>query len=173
MLFLKKLIIILIVVATFFTGIAFAGVKVNSDTLYQSGIEAFQEMKFVKATQLLRKAIEKGISQDKTKKAKRIIRECKSFFLATIDIIRSSDESVTSHVIKAGEEIPLPDNQGILILESFSPHLNFRGCDLGEALVGKIVKKDASNLPIALPLRFPTFDRMRRGKFIFVVKKLD
>ena len=90
-----------------------------------------------------------------------------------LDIIRQSDKSVTSHTIKIGEEIGLPEDQGLFKLEGFMPHFDFRGNNLGEAFIGRITQKDANSFQIALPTKFPTFDKMRKGSFAFVVKEFE
>ena len=92
---------------------------------------------------------------------------------AVLDIIRLSDKSVTSSNMKIGEEIQLPENQGLFKLEGFLPHFDFRGHNLGEAFIGKITQKDGNSFQIALPIKFPTFDKMRKGSFAFVVKEFD
>ncbi len=92
---------------------------------------------------------------------------------AVLDIIRLSDKSVTSSNMKIGEEIQLPEDQGLFKLEGFLPHFDFRGHNLGEAFIGKITQKDGNSFQIALPIKFPTFDKMRKGSFAFVVKEFD
>ncbi|MCD4677339.1 MAG: cytochrome c biogenesis protein ResB, partial [Desulfobacula sp.] len=58
-------------------------------------------------------------------------------------------------------------------LEGFLPHFDFRGHNLGEAFIGKITQKDGNSFQIALPIKFPTFDKMRKGSFAFVIKEFD
>ncbi len=90
-----------------------------------------------------------------------------------LDIIRLSDKDVTTQTIKIGQEIQLPEDQGIFKLEGFLPHFDFRGNSLGEAFIGKITQKDGNSFQIGLPIKFPTFDKMRKGTFAFVVKKFE
>ena len=90
-----------------------------------------------------------------------------------LEIIRLSDKDVTSKTIKIGQEIQLPEDQGVFKLEGFLPHFDFRGNNLGEAFIGKITQKDGNSFQIALPIKFPTFDKMRKGTFAFVVKKFE
>ncbi len=89
------------------------------------------------------------------------------------DIIRQSDKSVTSQTIKIGEEIQLPADQGSFKLQGFLPNYDFRGNNLGQAFIGKITFKDAKEIQIAIPLKFPTFDKMRKGAFAFVAKDFE
>ncbi len=90
-----------------------------------------------------------------------------------LDVIRQADKSQTTHTLKIGEIIQLPDGQGSFELEGFLPHFDFQGHNLGEAFVGKITGKDGKSLQIGLPMKFPTFDRMRKGPFAFVVKEFE
>jgi len=90
-----------------------------------------------------------------------------------MDIIRLSDKTVVSQKIKIGQEIQLPDDKGLFKLEGFLPHFDFRGHNLGEAFIGKITQKDDKSFQIALPTKFPTFDKMRKGSFAFVVKAFE
>lgn len=90
-----------------------------------------------------------------------------------LDVIRQADKSLTTHTLKIGEVIQLPDDQGSFELEGFLPHFDFQGHNLGEAFVGKITQKDGKSLQIGLPMKFPTFDRMRKGPFAFVVKEFE
>ncbi|MCP4673147.1 MAG: cytochrome c biogenesis protein ResB [Desulfobacula sp.] len=92
---------------------------------------------------------------------------------AHVDIVRLSDKSVTHLPIKIGEEINLPDDQGLFKLEGFLPHFDFRGHNLGEAFIGRITPKDGQSFQIGIPVKFPTFDKMRKGTFAFVVKEFE
>jgi cytochrome c biogenesis protein len=92
---------------------------------------------------------------------------------AVLEIIRQSDKRVTDHTLKIGDDIQLPGNKGLFKLEGFLPHFDFRGNNLGDAFIGKIVPTDGKSFQIALPIKFPTFDRMRKGDFAFVVKEFE
>ncbi|MBU8849506.1 MAG: cytochrome c biogenesis protein ResB [Desulfobacterales bacterium] len=89
------------------------------------------------------------------------------------DIITQPDKGVISKTIKIGQEIQLPEDQGLFKLEGFLPHFDFRGNNLGEAFVGRITQKDGKSFQIALPVKYPTFDKMRKGVFAFVVKDFE
>jgi cytochrome c biogenesis protein len=90
---------------------------------------------------------------------------------AVFDIVRLSDNMVSTHDLKIGETIQLPDDQGQFRLEGFIPHYDFRGQDLGAAFVGTIFPNDSKPFQIGLPLRYSKFDRMRKGTFAFTIKE--
>ena len=92
---------------------------------------------------------------------------------AVVDIINLSDKKVTTLSMKIGEEIKLPGNHGLFKLEGFLPHFDFRGHNLGEAFIGKITHEEGQGFQIGLPIKFPTFDKMRKGEFAFVVKDIE
>ena len=92
---------------------------------------------------------------------------------AVLEIIRASDKNTTQQTVKIGQEIQLPEDQGIFKLEGFMPHFDFREHNLGEAFFGRITQKDGKSFQIGLPIKFPTFDRMRKGTFAFVVKDFE
>jgi cytochrome c biogenesis protein len=90
-----------------------------------------------------------------------------------IDMIRLSDKQVTSQTIKIGEEIQLSDEQGVFKLEGFLPHFDFKGHNLGEAFIGRITPREGNSFQIGLPIKFPTFDRMRKGAIAVVIKDFE
>ena len=62
--------------------------------------------------------------------------------------------------VRIGEPIDIPEQLGQLVLRQFNPTYNFRGRDLGAALIGTLTQPDGSAVEVTLPLRFPSFDRM-------------
>jgi cytochrome c biogenesis protein len=90
-----------------------------------------------------------------------------------IDMVRLSDKQVTSQTVKIGEEIQLSDEQGVFKLEGFLPHFDFKGHNLGEAFIGRITPREGDSFQIGLPIKFPTFDRMRKGAIAVVIKDFE
>jgi cytochrome c biogenesis protein len=71
------------------------------------------------------------------------------------------------------QPIQLPDNRGIFELTEFQRAAQFRGNDIGEAFIGVLTPPDGTPVSVTLPLRFPSFDKMRRGElFIAVVEQV-
>lgn len=90
-----------------------------------------------------------------------------------LDILKRSDKTMISKKIKIKETITLPDNQGTFKLEGFIPGYDFQGHNLGEALVGTVTPKGKESFQVGLPLKFPSFDKMRKGPFAFLINEFE
>jgi len=68
-----------------------------------------------------------------------------------------------------GQEVMVPEDGGTFVLKDFSSAAKFRGQDVGQAFIGTLTPKDGPPVEVLLPLRFPNFDKMRRGDMIIAV----
>jgi cytochrome c biogenesis protein len=84
----------------------------------------------------------------------------------------TTQESMTTH-LKVGEQFQLPGDAGVFEFQGVLPNFKFREHNLGQAFFGKVTLKDQEGFQIPLPTKFPTFDKMRKGQFTFVVKEFD
>lgn len=75
--------------------------------------------------------------------------------------------------IRIGETIDLPDGAGQFTLQGFLPHFEFRNHDLGETFFGLVTLTGETGFQIGMPMQFPTFDKMRKGRFTFVVTDFE
>lgn len=71
--------------------------------------------------------------------------------------------------VTIGKVIDLPENVGTLVLHEFKSSANYLGNPIGEAFSGTLTPTDGKPVAILLPLRFPSFDKMRQGALIFSV----
>lgn len=78
---------------------------------------------------------------------------------------------VYTRVMHPGQSIDLPESGGKFIFDSFIPGYDFRGHNLGESFIGRVMDKNKKMSMVAIPVKFPSFDRMRGGKFAFTVGK--
>lgn len=90
----------------------------------------------------------------------------------TLNMLTKNDGKNTDHILKIGQQIQLPDNQGVFTLNSLETHFKFMGKDLGQAFKGTLTQKDGTTQTIGIPVRYPTFDRMRKGDRVFTLKKV-
>jgi len=91
----------------------------------------------------------------------------------SLEIISVPDNATMVRTVKIGEEIQLPDEKTQFKLEGFLPHFDFNGHDLGPTFIGRIFEMDGKSFQIGLPLKFPTFDKMRKGPYAFVIKAAE
>jgi cytochrome c biogenesis protein len=73
------------------------------------------------------------------------------------------------HNLSMGQTVGLPDGAGQFTLQRYTGNYSFRGTMIGEAIVGILQKPGKEPEKIALPLRFPTFDKMRKGDWFISV----
>ena len=81
----------------------------------------------------------------------------------------NSDKS-ERHDISIGQTVNLPDGTGRFTVKEYASNYIFRGTRVGEAVLGTLEKPGKKLSDIALPLRFPTFDKMRKGEWFISVE---
>ena len=91
----------------------------------------------------------------------------------TLSITAGDSGMVYTKTMEMGERIDLPEKLGILELHNFTPSGQFRGHNIGETFVARYTSPEGEKQVILLPLRFPSFDRMRKGAFTVAVKDYD
>lgn len=71
------------------------------------------------------------------------------------------------------KSVELPEGLGQFVVEDFNPEAEFRGMALGPALHGTLTPVGGGAQPVLLPINFPKFDSMRKGKVVLSVAKAD
>jgi cytochrome c biogenesis protein len=66
-------------------------------------------------------------------------------------------------------QIVIPENLGTFALKQFTRAANFRGQNIGEAFIGILTPPNGNPVEVTLPLRFPSFDKMRKGKVFIAI----
>lgn len=66
--------------------------------------------------------------------------------------------------------IVIPEDLGTLVLQKYTRSADFRGHNIGEAYVGILTPPNGSAVEVKLPLKFPSFDRMRKGDVFIAVQ---
>jgi cytochrome c biogenesis protein len=66
--------------------------------------------------------------------------------------------------------LQLPEKLGTFVIKEFRPSAKFRGHDIGEAFIGVLTPFDQDPIEVILPLRFPSFDKMRKGDVVIAVQ---
>ncbi len=68
--------------------------------------------------------------------------------------------------VTVGREFDAPENIGKFIINDYRKSGKFMGHDIGETFTGILTRNTGSPVEIILPLRFPSFDRMRNADFV-------
>ncbi len=90
-------------------------------------------------------------------------------------LLVKSQQSGLQYPLEAtmGRPLMLPEDGGTLTLIDFVSDFRFKGVNLGETLVGRLVQHDGAETDIVLPVRFQGFDKMRGGRFIFTIDTVE
>jgi cytochrome c biogenesis protein len=75
--------------------------------------------------------------------------------------------------LSIGQSLELPDSAGLFTVREYIQNYEYRGTKAGAALLGILEKPGKEPIEIALPLRFPTFDKMRKGEWIISIIGYD
>ena len=68
-----------------------------------------------------------------------------------------------------GQPVVIPENLGTFTLKKFTRQANFNGHNIGEAFVGELTPPNGKPIEITLPLKFPSFDKMRKGQVLIAI----
>jgi cytochrome c biogenesis protein len=82
-----------------------------------------------------------------------------------------SQQSGKSYRIKTviGKPVEIPEGLGKFMVVAYKKAAEFVGQNIGEAYVGILTPGGGKPVEVILPLRFPNFDRMRKGKVVISV----
>lgn len=82
-------------------------------------------------------------------------------------------KAVFSVKVEMGQRVDLPENLGVFELKEVAGSKAFRGMDLGQTLVGWLTPPGKAPEEILLPTRFPKFDKMRQGRVLITLNKME
>jgi cytochrome c biogenesis protein len=91
---------------------------------------------------------------------------------ATISITSTKTGKSYSKKATVGKAVVLPEKMGTFVLEGIESSASFRGQNIGDALRGTLSPVEGKPVAVLLPLRFPSFDKMRRGEQVIAVAEL-
>jgi len=93
--------------------------------------------------------------------------------LPSTDVVLSFTSSSTGKVYTQktgiGQPVVIPEKLGTFVMKGMVRSFKFKGHDVGDALIGLLTPIDGAPVEIALPLRFPSFDKMRKGNVLIAV----
>ena len=76
---------------------------------------------------------------------------------------------VYSKTSAIGQTVKLPEEMGTFAVDTFDPSASFMGQRIGAALKGTLTPLEGDPVEVLLPLRFPNFDKMRRGALVISI----
>ena len=76
---------------------------------------------------------------------------------------------IYSQKAAVSQQIVIPENLGTFTLKQFTRTADFRGQNIGEAFIGVLTPPNGKRVEVTLPLRFPRFDRMRKGDVVIAI----
>jgi cytochrome c biogenesis protein len=93
--------------------------------------------------------------------------------LPSNEVVLSFTNNNTGMVYKnkatMNQPLQLPEKLGTFEIKKFLQSAEFRGHNIGEAYIGILTPPGGDPVQITLPLRFPTFDKMRKGNLVISV----
>ena len=72
-----------------------------------------------------------------------------------------------------GQTVSLPEGLGTFTMTAFSREHSFMGHAVGDAFVGRLTPSAGEARDVVLPVKFPSFDRMRKGDVIVAVAETE
>jgi cytochrome c biogenesis protein len=87
----------------------------------------------------------------------------------TLSFVNSETGKSYKKDVTLGQQIDIPADMGKLIIKGFRNSADFRGHNIGETFFGTLAPKNGNPIFLLLPLRYPNFDMMRKGKVIVSV----
>jgi len=89
-----------------------------------------------------------------------------------IRLVFTSQESGMVYRLKArvGQPLDIPEGVGQFVIMEYSQAADFMGQNIGEAYIAAFTPSQGEPQKVILPLKFPNFDKMRRGKMVISVE---
>lgn len=83
----------------------------------------------------------------------------------------ASNQSGKSYRIKTviGKPVDIPEDLGKFVIMEYKESAEFVGQNIGDAYVGILTPSGEKPVEVLLPLNFPNFDRMRKGRVVISV----
>ena len=72
-----------------------------------------------------------------------------------------------------GQTVTIPEGLGTFRMTDFSRDHRFMGHAVGDAFIGRLILSAGDTLEIVLPVKFPSFDKMRKGDVIVAVAETE
>jgi len=91
----------------------------------------------------------------------------------TLNFTDRETEVVYPREAEIGQAVTIPEEGGSLTIQGFQSRAEFMGRPVGEAFVGLLTPPRGEPVEVLLPLRFPSFDKMRGDRWIVSIGELE
>jgi len=88
---------------------------------------------------------------------------------ATLTFTSQETGMVYTKELSVGDQTDLPEKMGQFKINSLTDSYNFMGHDIGDAFIGTLTPDTGEPSEIILPLRFPSFDKMRKSNIVIAI----
>jgi cytochrome c biogenesis protein len=78
----------------------------------------------------------------------------------TLSFTSKSSGMIYEKKARIGQPIEIPEGLGKFVIDEFTNAYNFRGQDLGTAIIGTLHQTTGASVEVVLPVKFPSFDKM-------------
>ena len=72
-----------------------------------------------------------------------------------------------------GDILDIPEGLGRFQIKAYLPSAEFSGQPIGEAIQGQLTSPEGQTTSVLLPLRFPNFDKMRKGSVVISAQPVE
>ncbi len=91
----------------------------------------------------------------------------------TLDFKSNATGMIYSKKVKIGQQFDIPEKLGKFVIREYSDRAEYQGHKVGDAFYGIYISEEGKTTDILLPVRFPSFDKMRKGNFFVSVANYD
>jgi cytochrome c biogenesis protein len=75
--------------------------------------------------------------------------------------------------IAPGQTVTIPEGLGSFTITAFNKDHQFKGHVIGDAFVGMLTPPAGNPVEVVLPVKFPSFDRMRKGDVVVAIAETE
>jgi len=75
--------------------------------------------------------------------------------------------------IAPGQTVTIPEGLGSFTITAFNKDHQFKGHAIGDAFVGMLTPPAGNPVEVVLPVKFPSFDRMRKGDVVVAIAETE
>ncbi len=89
-----------------------------------------------------------------------------------VSFLSNKTKMVYKKIVEFGQSVKIPEDTGSFILTELKKSYSFKGHNLGETYMGKVTYPSGDTVHIAIPRKYPKFDKMRNGKVIIKIEDI-